>query len=73
MPLHVVDAYPVKGCQVSVFKTGRNVWVAAGTFMREHLSVKGSSEIGAVGQWKNLAEFRYELRRRQRVGRHGYT
>jgi hypothetical protein len=73
MPLHVVDAYPEKSCQVSVVKVGRNVWIAAGEFMREPLSVNASSERGAVAQWKNLAEFRYELGRKQRLAHRRYA
>ncbi len=66
MPLHVVDAYPKKSCQVTAVKSGTNVWIATGEFMGEHLSAKGRSEIGAVTEWKNLAEFRAQLK--QRVG-----
>jgi hypothetical protein len=69
MPLHIVDTYPVKGCQVLAVKIGRNVWVAAGTFMHEHLSVNARSESGAVAEWKNLAEFRYELGRKRAADR----
>lgn len=59
MPMHTIDAYPEKDCRVSVIQTRKTVWVASGTFMGEHLSVKSRSERSALAQWKDIAEWRY--------------
>ena len=59
MPLHFVDAYPEKDCEVHVTKTGKTVWQASGKFMDEYVTVKARSEASAVRQWIDIAEFRY--------------
>ncbi len=59
MPLHIVDAYPEKSCEVHVTKTGKTVWQASGEFRGEQLIVKARSETAAVRQWVEIAESRY--------------
>ena len=59
MPLHKIDAYPEKACEVHVYKKGKTVWIATGDFMGEPLQVKAGTEVGAVRVWREVAEGRY--------------
>ena len=56
--MHEVYAHPER-CKVHTRQTGKVTWEASGTFMGEHLSVKARSEMSAVRQWQDIAEFRY--------------
>lgn len=61
MPIHSVEAYPERDCQVAVVKTGKTTWTASGNFQGEPLVTKARSEASAVRQWQELAEFRYRI------------
>jgi hypothetical protein len=43
---------------IQVYKLAKNVWIAVGEHLGEHLRTRGSSAAKAVSAWRNAAEFR---------------
>jgi len=45
-------------CKIQVYRVAKNIWVAAGVYLGEHLRTRGSSAARATLAWRKAAEFR---------------
>jgi len=57
MSEHTID---VCGCayRIQVYRVAKNIWIAAGEYLGEHLRTRGSSAARATSAWRKAAEFR---------------
>ncbi|MGB7783064.1 MAG: hypothetical protein WCF86_16365, partial [Pseudolabrys sp.] len=45
-------------CRIQVYQAARNLWIAVGEYLGEHLRTRGSSPARAASAWRKAAEFR---------------
>jgi len=57
MSEHMIDVCG-SACKIQVYRVAKNIWIAAGEYLGEHLRTRGSSAARATLAWRKAAEFR---------------
>ena len=58
MSEHMIDVCSC-ACKIQAYRLAKNIWMAAGEYLGEHLRTRDSSAARATLAWRKAAEFNY--------------